>query len=51
MKKTALLILGLLVFVIGILGIFNVWIFAAPIWYAIIKAVVGAAAVFIALKK
>ena len=51
MKKTALLVLGLLVFVIGILGIFNIWIFAAPLWYAIVKAVVGAVGVFIALKK
>jgi len=51
MKKIALLVLGLVVFVIGILGIFGVWVFAAPLWYAIVKIVVGAAATVIALKK
>ena len=51
MKKKALLILGLATVVIGILGIFGIWIFAAVWWYAVIKIVVGAAATFIALKK
>jgi len=51
MKKTALLILSGIVVVIGVLGLFNVWVFAAELWYAIVKIVVGAAGVFIALKK
>jgi len=51
MKKTALLVLGLVTLVIGILGIFGIWIFAAVWWYAVIKIVVGAVAAFIALKK
>lgn len=51
MMKIALLVLSLLVLAIGVLGIFNVWIFTAPLWYAIVKIVVGAAGVFIALKK
>ncbi len=51
MKKKALMILGLATLVIGILGIFGIWIFAAVWWYAVIKIVVGALAVLISLKK
>ena len=45
------MILGLATLVIGILGIFGIWIFAAVWWYAVIKIVVGALAVLISLKK
>ena len=51
MSKKALMILGIIIVIIGILAIFNVWIFAAVWWYAVIQIVVGALAVLISLKK
>ena len=51
MSKKVLMILGIIIVVIGVLGIFNVWIFAAAWWYAVIKIVVGAFAVLVSLKK
>ena len=51
MSKKVLMILGIVIVVIGILSIFNVWIFSAVWWYAVIQIVVGAFAVLVSLKK
>ncbi len=51
MSKKVLMILGIIIVVIGVLGLFGVWIFAAVWLYAVIQIVVGALAVLVSLKK
>jgi hypothetical protein len=51
MKEKALLIIGLLVLVMGILGaVPGIGIGSEPIWHAILKIIVGIVAVVIARK-
>ena len=51
MSKKALMILGIIIVIIGVLGFFPIPIFVAAWWYAVIKIIIGALAVLISLKK
>jgi len=49
MKKTALLVLGAIAVIVGVLALFGISF--GGLWTTIVRIVVGAAAIFIALKK
>lgn len=52
MKKIALIVLGIIVFVMGILGLIpGLAIGTEPVWHAIVKVVIGLAATYIGFAK
>ena len=52
MKKLALIILSLIVVVIGVLALFpGIGLSAEPVWYAIVKIIIGAVGAVIGFLK
>ena len=52
MKKIMLIIVGILLLVMGIMGLVpGLALGTEPVWHAIVKIVIGAIALLIALKK
>jgi hypothetical protein len=48
MSKTVLVILGILILVMGVLGLFVVWWGVEdPVWHAVAKIVVGLIAIYV----